>query len=109
MFDRHTTALTRPAIDTPARGLVRLGIRANALTFTGRAVGWLAALAIAFQATLIGAIPILVSRLFDGLDGAVARQTWPTNRGGFLADRPPPWTALHRSAPTALDNREVAL
>ena len=44
MFDRHTTALTRPAIDTPARGLVRLGIRANALTFTSLAVGWLAAL-----------------------------------------------------------------
>ena len=31
-----------------------------------------------------GAVLILVSRLFDGLDGAVARQTTPTDRGGFL-------------------------
>jgi phosphatidylglycerophosphate synthase len=27
---------------------------------------------------------LLLSRLFDGLDGAVARQTQPTDRGGFL-------------------------
>ncbi len=84
MFDRHTTALIRPAIDALARRLVRLGVRADALTFTGLAVGWLAALAIAMQASLTGAVLILVSRLFDGLDGAVARQTRPTDRGGFL-------------------------
>ena len=84
MIDRHITALIRPAIDRLARRLVRRGIGADALTFAGLAVGWLAAAAIALQAFWLGAALILVSRLFDGLDGAVARATMPTDRGGFL-------------------------
>ena len=84
MIDRHITALIRPAIDRLARRLVRRGIGADALTFAGLAVGWLAAAAIALQAFWLGAALILFSRLFDGLDGAVARATTPTDRGGFL-------------------------
>ena len=84
MLDRQTTALIRPAIEALARVFVRAGIGANALTFTGLVVGWLAAAAIALQMTLTGAALILASRLCDGLDGAVARQTTPTDRGGFL-------------------------
>jgi phosphatidylglycerophosphate synthase len=84
MFDRQTTALIRPAIEWLARVFVRAGIGANALTFTGLAVGWLAAAAIALQRPMAGAALVLLSRLFDGLDGAVARQTQPTDRGGFL-------------------------
>ena len=84
MIDRQTTALIRPAIDALARVLVRAGVGATALTFTGLAIGWLAAAAIGLQAPLAGAVLILVSRLCDGLDGAVARQTTPTDRGGFL-------------------------
>ena len=38
MLDRQTTALIRPAIDALARVLVRAGVGANALTFTGLAV-----------------------------------------------------------------------
>ena len=84
MIDRQITALIRPAIDRLAGRLVRRGIGADALTFTGLAVGWLAAAAITLQAFWLGAALILGSRLFDGLDGAVARATTPTDRGGFL-------------------------
>ena len=84
MLDRRITALIKPAIDALARRLVRAGVGADALTFTGLAVGGLAAAAIALHAPLAGAALILVSRLFDGLDGAVARLTRPTDRGGFL-------------------------
>ncbi|MEO6031943.1 MAG: CDP-alcohol phosphatidyltransferase family protein [Burkholderiaceae bacterium] len=84
MIDRQATALIRPALDGLARHLVRRGIGADALTFTGLAVGWAAAGAIALQSFGLGAALILVSRLFDGLDGAVARATTPTDRGGFL-------------------------
>lgn len=84
MIDRQTTALIRPALDGLARRLVRRGIGADALTFTGLAVGWAAAGAIMLQAFGLGAALILASRLFDGLDGAVARATAPTDRGGFL-------------------------
>ena len=84
MIDRQITALIRPAIDRLAGRLVRHGIGADALTFTGLAVGWLAAAAITLQAFWLGVALILGSRLFDGLDGAVARATMPTDRGGFL-------------------------
>ena len=84
MIDRHTTALIRPALESLARWLVRRGIGADALTFAGLALGWAAAAAIALHAFWLGAALILVSRLFDGLDGAVARATTPTDRGGFL-------------------------
>jgi phosphatidylglycerophosphate synthase len=84
MIDRQTTALIRPALDGLARLLVRWGVGADALTFTGLAVGWAAAGAIGLQAFGLVAALILASRLFDGLDGAVARATTPTDRGGFL-------------------------
>lgn len=84
MIDRQTTALIRPALDGIARRLARRGISADALTFCGLAVGWGAAGAIAVKAFWAGAALILVSRLLDGLDGAVARATSPTDRGGFL-------------------------
>ena len=84
MIDRQTSALIRPALERLARLLVRRGIGADALTFTGLAVGWVAAIAIAVHAFWLGAALILVSRLLDGLDGAVARATTPTDRGGFL-------------------------
>ena len=84
MIDRQATAAIRPAIDALARVLVRAGASADALSFVGLAIGWLAALAIAMHAYGIGAVAVLLSRLFDGLDGAVARQTTPTDRGGFL-------------------------
>ena len=84
MIDRQATALIRPALDRMARRLARHGIGADALTFTALAVGWAAAGAIALQAFWLGAALILASRLLDGLDGAVARATTPTDRGGFL-------------------------
>ena len=84
MIDRQTTALIRPALESLARRLVRLRIGADALTFAGLAVGWAAAGAIALQGFWLGAALILVSRLLDGLDGAVARATTPTDRGAFL-------------------------
>ncbi len=84
MIDRQATALIRPTLDRLARRLARHGIGADALTFAGLAVGWAAAGAIVLRAFWLGAALILASRLLDGLDGAVARATTPTDRGGFL-------------------------
>jgi phosphatidylglycerophosphate synthase len=84
MFDRRAQALLRPALNATARGLVRAGISADALTWLGFAIGIAAALAIAWQAFVVGLVLLLVSRLLDGLDGSVARLTQPTDAGGFL-------------------------
>ena len=84
MLDRPATALLRPLLDAAAARLVRAGIGADAVTLAACALGLLAAAAIAAGAPLAGLALILASRLADGLDGAVARLTTPTDRGAFL-------------------------
>ena len=70
--------------DQIARPLARAGVSANALTWTGFAIGLLAAALISQGAFLGGLLAIGASRLCDALDGAVARQTRATDLGGFL-------------------------
>jgi phosphatidylglycerophosphate synthase len=84
MLDRLAVALLRPPVTATARVLARAGVAANAMTWLGFAIGLGAALAIAQRAFLTGAALILLSRLCDALDGAVARQTQATDAGGFL-------------------------
>jgi len=50
----------------------------------GLLVGLLAALAIATAHYPVGLVLIVVNRTIDGLDGAVARATQPTDIGGYL-------------------------
>lgn len=84
MLDRWALAAVRPVIERMARGLVRCGVGADALTLTGFLLGIAAAFAIARGHPIAGLVLLLASRLFDGLDGAVARATRPTDRGAFL-------------------------
>lgn len=84
MLDRLAIRLIQPAVAGLAQVLARQGFTANQLSFTGFGVGLAAAVLISQQAYLAGLIGILLSRLCDGLDGAVARCTKPTDRGGFL-------------------------
>lgn len=84
MLDRRAQALVAPLLRRLAAGCVRIGLTADALTWTGFAIGIAAAAAIALQAPLLGLALIGVSRLCDGLDGAVARLTHTTDRGAFL-------------------------
>ena len=84
MLDKAIQRALRPTLARAARGLVRLGAGADAISLTGFAIGMAAAGAIALQQYLLGLALLLLSRLLDGLDGAVARATQPTDRGGFL-------------------------
>ena len=84
MLDRAATALLEPGLGRMARILVRAGIGADAVTLAGFGLGLAAALAIVFGAPLAGLALLTSSRLCDGLDGAVARLTRPTDRGAFL-------------------------
>jgi phosphatidylglycerophosphate synthase len=84
MLDRAAITALKPALQAVAHRLVRLSIGADAITLLGFALGLAAALCVASQAYLPGLALILVSRLMDGLDGAVARLTRPTDRGAFL-------------------------
>jgi phosphatidylglycerophosphate synthase len=84
VLDRVVQQALKPLLARAATGLARGGVGADALTFTGFGLGLAAATAIAFGHFLTGLALLLLSRLMDGLDGAVARATTPTDRGGFL-------------------------
>ena len=84
MLDRYATTLIRPAVQAAARAAVRAGISANQLTFAGFGIGLFASFLIANEHYLTGTIAIFFSRIFDALDGAVARHTAATDFGGFL-------------------------
>lgn len=84
MIDRALQQRIAPAIERIAQGLVRRGVTANQLTLVGFAIGIAAAVLIALHLYQAALALILLSRLCDGLDGAVARITRPTDVGGFL-------------------------
>lgn len=84
MLDGLARRLIDPPLNHLGRGLARIGLTADAVTWFGLAVGLAAAAAIAFGAFWIGLVLILVSRLADGLDGAVARATQKSDLGGYL-------------------------
>ena len=73
-----------PVLDRLGRSLADLGVTANAVTLAAFALGIAAAVLIAGGAPLTGLALLLASRLGDGLDGAVAKATRPTDFGGFL-------------------------
>lgn len=84
MFDGPIRKLIDPPLDHIGSRLARLGVSANGVTFFGFILGLGAACAIAFQAYGLGLALLLISRLADGLDGAVARASRPSDLGGFL-------------------------
>jgi phosphatidylglycerophosphate synthase len=84
MLDRLAVAVLRPPLTALARVVARTGLSANSITVMGFAIGMAAAASIALHAPMLGAALILLSRLCDALDGAVARQTQATDAGGFL-------------------------
>jgi phosphatidylglycerophosphate synthase len=84
MIDRQMLALTKPVIDSGAHLIFRLGYGANQVSLTGFAFGIGAAVMIAAGYVELAVVPLLINRLCDGLDGAVARIEGPTDRGAFL-------------------------
>ena len=84
MLDAAMRKLIDPPLDAAARRLGAVGVRANAITLGGLAVGLAAVPLIAAEWYAAALAAVLVNRLADGLDGALARQTGPTDLGGYL-------------------------
>lgn len=84
MLDRYARQLIDPPLNLMGRGLAARGISADAVTLIGLALGLFAALLIALGQFGWALVPLLASRLADGLDGAVARATQKTDFGGYL-------------------------
>lgn len=84
MLDAAVRKLIDPPLDAMGRTLARAGLTANAVTMAGLALGLASAALIAQGAFLAALAVLLLSRLADGLDGAVARATARTDFGGYL-------------------------
>ncbi|MDG2405032.1 MAG: CDP-alcohol phosphatidyltransferase family protein [Paracoccaceae bacterium] len=84
MIDARLHPVIRCWLDLPARALVRVGVGANQITLVGFFIGVLALPALAFDHFWLALLAILVNRLLDGLDGAVAQVTSASDRGAFI-------------------------
>ncbi|MGY6632843.1 MAG: CDP-alcohol phosphatidyltransferase family protein [Alkalilacustris sp.] len=84
MLDRHLRPWIDPPLNHLGRRLAAAGVGANAVTLAGLALGLGAAAAVALGAFWLALGLIGLSRLADGLDGAVARARGPSDFGGYL-------------------------
>ncbi|MEZ6090226.1 MAG: CDP-alcohol phosphatidyltransferase family protein [Pirellulaceae bacterium] len=84
MLDITVRQLIDPPLERIADVLMRLRISANQLTWIGFAAGMLGGLCIVEGWFSAAFVCITLNRLFDGLDGCVARLRGATDVGGFL-------------------------
>ncbi|UTV98341.1 CDP-alcohol phosphatidyltransferase family protein [Marinomonas rhizomae] len=74
---KHPLRITAVVID-------KLGIKANWITLFGFAFGMMVLPALYFGNTSLALLCVIINRVMDGLDGAVARVQGPTDLGGYL-------------------------
>lgn len=84
MFDTRLRPLIDPPLNAAGRRFAAAGITADQTTIAGFAAGVAAAGAIVGGEFLLAFVLIALNRLADGLDGAIARATTRTDRGGYL-------------------------
>jgi phosphatidylglycerophosphate synthase len=84
MLDGLTRRALDPVLTRAGRLLASQGVSADALTILALVTGLAAALLVGLGHLAAALALIAVSRLLDGLDGAVAGATARTDRGGYL-------------------------
>lgn len=85
MLDGWMRGIIDPALGRMGKSLAAQGVGADAVTLAGLGLGLVAAGIIAVGGPgWAAALPMLASRVADGLDGAVARARGKTDFGGYL-------------------------
>ena len=84
MIDRYVLGIQRAALRPFAARLAIYGIPADVLTIAGFGFGIASAGLVLAGCHGLALMAFALNRLLDGLDGAVARLTGPTDRGAFL-------------------------
>lgn len=84
MLDPLMVRLIAPPINRIGHALARSGVRANSITVAGFVIGLCALPALALGQYLMALVFILLNRVADGLDGAVARASHKTDFGAYL-------------------------
>lgn len=84
MIDARLLPIQARILAPAAHWLHSRHIHADTLTLVGFGIGVCGAIALGFGLWGVALTLILLNRLLDGLDGAVARLSGPTERGAFL-------------------------
>lgn len=84
MIDRYVLPLQKRVLQPVASQVAKHGVHADVISLSGFAIGLSAVPLLAFDLYREALLVILLNRLFDGLDGAVARAGGPTDRGAFI-------------------------
>jgi phosphatidylglycerophosphate synthase len=84
LLDKQLRRLVDPALNRAAKAIARSGLGANSITLFGAIIGLCAGAAIAIDAPWTALALIVLNRILDGLDGAVARIGGPSLWGGYL-------------------------
>lgn len=84
MFDIALQKFLKPAVHKIGAALASAGISANMITLAGAIIVIPACIAIIYGHYGVGLCFILLNRIIDGLDGAVAQINGPTPFGGYL-------------------------
>lgn len=84
MLDGWVRKKIDPVLNRSAKLAAGIGFTPNMITVSSCVVGLIAAASIASNYYWPGLVLLLISRLGDGLDGAVARITGKTDLGGYL-------------------------
>lgn len=84
MLDRYTIRVIRWPINTAAKLVHKVGVKADQVTLFGFVLGLMSFPALALQEYNVALVFILLNRVLDAVDGAVARIQGITDSGGFL-------------------------
>ncbi|MCG9577329.1 CDP-alcohol phosphatidyltransferase family protein [Vibrio tubiashii] len=84
MLDRFSIKVIRWPLAQSAKLLDKLGVTANQTTLFGFALGCLAFPALIAEQYTLALVFVLLNRICDGLDGALARIQGISDAGGFL-------------------------
>lgn len=84
MIDARLAPLQAWLLAKPAALLRRRGISADQITIAGFALGVVSVPVLALGGYSVALVLLALNRVADGLDGAVARASAPTDRGAFL-------------------------
>ena len=84
MFDARLRPLIDRGLNPPGRWLMGLGVSANYVTIAGAFFGLLAFIFVVIDLSFFALWSIILNRIADGLDGAVARAAGQTDFGSYL-------------------------
>ncbi len=84
MLDRWTIRVVKTPLNYTAAGLQRCGCKPDWVSLTSFCIGLGALPALYFQMYGLALVCILINRIGDGLDGALARMTKTSDAGGYL-------------------------